>query len=477
MMQVRPEFVFADAGHQLAFHQAHACLGRPQTGADHLQFVGHLDAACPLQWLLSVEHLITELLQFKRRSRGGAFDGDTFVGAAAGAHQFINFGGPVGGDVGEETVAEIIGNRLGRADFVNGVEGFCEVQTAPELEDHHRAFCRNKGITRRVAGRVHLHVARASGVTHVRGVEQHAGGVIAFFQFIAYPLQTVQLDLLNLVIGRFAVGGVAVRAGQAHGRSSQGNTVIFSNSFSDASVEQLVAAHQVAFGLQVRFGQASVKLFGALGAADDSGLFRVGEDRGVTFGCTFDASDPMDREAAFENLQVAGVQLQFLHPAAVIAAHHIAHRAEVFLGARADHRCVLEQAASLGLLRHHADDEFVGVEVPGLLGALRHHIDDQARERVGVLVDLWLVEAGADEALHHRRDVQAMNDRVRANHVACHEAAGALHECAPGIILGQGGVVFGEVGVDLAHRIKRLVRERLTFCASLFQRFGAQEVF
>ena len=115
------------------------------------------------------------------------------------------------------------------------------------------------------------------------GVEQHTSGVVTFFQFVAYPLQAVQLDLLDFVISGLAVGGVAVGALQTHGCSSQGKDgfLVF---YGRESVEQLVAAHQVAFGLQVGFGQASVKLFGALGAANDSGFLGVGEDRGVALG-------------------------------------------------------------------------------------------------------------------------------------------------------------------------------------------------
>ncbi len=77
------------------------------------------------------------------------------------------------------------------------------------------------------------------------------------------------------------------------------------------------------------FGQASVKLLGALGTANDSGLFGVGEDRRVALGGAFHAGHPVHRETSFEYLQIAGIQLQFLHPRTVLATHHLADGAEV----------------------------------------------------------------------------------------------------------------------------------------------------
>ena len=224
------------------------------------------------------------------------------------------------------------------------------------------------------------------------------------------------------------------------------------------------------------FGEPPVELLGALGAANDSGLLRVGENRGIALDRAFDTGHPVHRKPPLEDLQVAGIELQVFHPAAVLPPHHLAHRAEVFRRARADHRRVFEQAAGLGLLGHHADDEFVGVEVPRLLGALRHYIDHQTGKGVGIFENLRFPQAGTDETFHHRRDVEPVNDRVRGDHVAGHEAAGALHEGATRVFGRQGGIVFGEVGIDLAHRIKRLVRKRLAFEASLFQYFGTQEV-
>ena len=70
-----------------------------------------------------------------------------------------------------------------------------------------------------------------------------------------------------------------------------------------------------------------------------------------------------------------------------------------------------------------------------------------------------------------------MDDRVRGNHVPRDKTACALHECAARVILGQGRVVFCEIGVDLAHRVKGLARQCLTFGTGPFQRLRPQEIF
>src|SRR5699024_4179908 len=123
------------------------------------------------------------------------------------------------------------------------------------------------------------------------------------------------------------------------------------------SIRQVVGtAHAFAQLALVDWRDAPEDAPRAFGAADEAGLAGVTEDHGMAFGGALDARYPVQRVAAIENLQVAGLQLQAFHRAA-IAFEHLLYGVEIFAVGIAYPRTVLERAATFGRLRHQRDDE------------------------------------------------------------------------------------------------------------------------
>ena len=167
----------------------------------------------------------------------------------------------------------------------------------------------------------------------------------------------------------------------------------------------------------------------------------IGREPDVAGGVADDSGDPVHREASGEELEIAGLEIKFVH--AVAAPVEDVLDVLVVLGLRrADVRDVLEHAAFVGLLDEDRDGELIAVEVPRQVVGGFHDAVGVVAERVGPPVDrLRGAEALPDEVHEHVGVADFAEQRLLGEEVGVDEAALTVLERATGMMLRERFVV------------------------------------
>ena len=155
----------------------------------------------------------------------------------------------------------------------------------------------------------------------------------------------------------------------------------------------------------------------------------------------------MQAVSAPEDLQVAGPEVQRVHPL-TITREDPGDAVEPFVVGAADAWVVLELAALVGLLYEHGDGEIVGVEVPGEELTRVEDVGRQAGQRIGIAVQFGDLETVSEEPGEFRGSEHRVGGAARLPRVARDEAARAFQERVDRVIGREVVVEFGvEVGV------------------------------
>ena len=217
-----------------------------------------------------------------------------------------------------------------------------------------------------------------------------------------------------------------------------------------------------------------VELLHALGCAHHVGLADVGENRHVAPPGSAEGGDAVEGVAAAEDLQVARLEVENLHPVGC-AIQDAGDFSEVLV-ALADAGRILEGAASLGILYGERHSEVIGVEVPGKAVSLLGHVDDDVGQWIGVAVEVTLLEAVLDKAVKALTVVDGAEGTILREVVGRHECVRAIKELPPGVVSWETWVVLREVDIGAVEAAVAPVCDAVSFSGERGNSRGRQEL-